>query len=703
MRSRTLAYAFCLIGGFLWSRQAWSQQMEFRPAKSDSVKPGGDSVRIVNILSTDSYRFEQKDSATSFLFLVGHVILKEGKTIIYCDSMVRNSQENTIQSYGHVRIFDGDSTNIYSDYMKYEVFKRNVFFQNNVKLTDGKGVLTTNELQYDLNQKVGVYLHGGKVVNNGSILTSEEATYYEGTKDVYFRKKVLLKDPQYDLKADSLLYNTQSQISTFITETYIVFKDSTHRTVRTKEGFYDLRNRKAQFGRRPVITDGSQQITGEHVQFDDSTGISTATGNAIYRDTAQGVSIHANYMISNKKKKTFLATDKPLLILKQDNDSIYIRADSFYSGSLLDPDTLAAPPVPKQAGQKALPPSTSKDSLYAKDSLRAHAPLQDSLHRTAEDDSTEASLPDSLHKRIPDRLRNSAPDTALHSHMEDLRTRDSVRTVPPDSLHTRPPDSARKELLNARQTAARNNASPALREGLLKKDNPFNTASDTLHIGTRDSSARKSVPDSTRRLLHDTVITATPTDSSLRFIKGYHNVRIFSDSLQAVGDSLYYSGKDSIFRLFKDPIAWGNGNYQVTGDTMYIYTKNKKAERLYVFENALALNKVGPNFYNQLKGVTINAYLKDGVMDFMRSKGNAECIYYVKDDSSAYTGVNKSHADIIDMLFKNKELDKVIFRSDVEGSMIPFKQVKFDEMRLRGFKWQEALRPKSKEELLEEK
>src|SRR5258708_4595230 len=83
----------------------------------------------------------------------------------------------------------------------------------NVKLTDGKGVLTTEEMQYDLNQKVGVYDHGGKIVNNGSVLTSEHATYYEETKDVYFKQNVVLKDPQYDLSADSLLYNTQTQVS----------------------------------------------------------------------------------------------------------------------------------------------------------------------------------------------------------------------------------------------------------------------------------------------------------------------------------------------------------------------------------------------------------------------------------------------------------------------------------------------------------
>ena len=324
MKIRFLALGICLAFCLFQSRKACSQTtIQYRT-------PGSDSVKVVIIRNANTYHFEQKDSVTQLSFWAGGVVFEEGKTIIHCDSMISNDREHTIESFGHVHINDNDSTDIYSDYMKYQLDKRTIFFQKNVKLTDGKGVLTTQELQYDLNTKVGVYTHGGKVVNKESVLTSEQGTYYEETKDVYFQKHVVLKDPQYDLFADSLLYNTQTQVSTFITWTDILFKDSTRRTVRTREGFYDLRNRKAQFGKRPIITDGSQKITGDDIQFDDSTGISIARGHAVYRDSAQGVAMIANLMISDKKNNTFLATQNPLMILKQDKDSIYISADSFF-------------------------------------------------------------------------------------------------------------------------------------------------------------------------------------------------------------------------------------------------------------------------------------------------------------------------------------------------------------------------------------
>ncbi|HVS97899.1 MAG TPA: hypothetical protein VHE54_15495, partial [Puia sp.] len=210
----------------------------------------------------------------------------------------------------------------------------------------------------------------------------------------------------------------------------------------------------------------------------------------------------------------------------------------------------------------------------------------------------------------------------------------------------------------------------------------------------------------------DSIGKLPTTDTTLRFVIGYHHVRIYSDSLQAVADSLYYSSKDSIFRLFYNPIAWGSGNYQVTGDTMYVYTKNKKAERLYVFENALAVNKVSRNFYNQLKGTTINVLFKGGQIDYIRAKGNSESIYYVADDKKAYTGVNKANADIIDMLFAPKydstgkpdgrELNRVVLRNDATGTMYPIQHAPIEDMVLRGFKWHEDIRPKSKQQLFEE-
>jgi hypothetical protein len=169
--------------------------------------------------------------------------------------------------------------------------------------------------------------------------------------------------------------------------------------------------------------------------------------------------------------------------------------------------------------------------------------------------------------------------------------------------------------------------------------------------------------------------------------------------MQAVADSMFYSFKDSAFRLFKNPIVWSQEN-QITGDTIYMYTENKKPKRFYAFENALAINRAEKELYNQIKGNTINGLFKGGNIDFFRAKGSAENIYYTADEAGGFIGVNRSTSDIIDVTFQDKKPYKVVFRNNLNGTLSPIRQVNNSELRVRGFRWNDDKRPKSKFDLI---
>lgn len=507
--------------------------------------PGTDTLKTVQILSTDRYGYVKKDSLTEFLMLVGNVKLKQENTLFYGDSSVFNKNGKIIEAFGNVHINDNDSIDTYSDYLLYHTDTKIATLKKKVRMTDGKSNLFTEELEYDVNQKTGVYRNGGKVINGTSVLTSTEGTYYADLKDVYFKHNVVLKDPKYNLTTDSLLYNTNTQIATFITKTYI--EDSAKRNIVTSEGYYDLKNKNAYFGKRPVIKDGASTIIANEVTSDDQKGISFFTGNVIYKDTAQGMTLLSNAVVTDKNKGTLLATQKPLMILKQENDSTFITADTLYSGKLNEIPVFA-------------------DSTVSGDSVFRH------------------------------------------------------------------------------------------------------------------------------------IVAPNESDSSLRYFRAYHHVRIFSDSMQAVCDSLFYSGKDSIFRLFNDPVIWAS-NSQVTGDTIFMYTKNRKPDELRVFENGLMINKTGENMFNQIKGNRLFGIFKLGQIDYVRAKGNGESIYYAKDGQEKLIGINKAASDIIEMRFKNKALYRVVYISEVTGTMFPVNQAKDEDKRLRSFKWLEERRPKTKFEL----
>lgn len=567
------------------------------PDKADSLNKT-DTLKIVKILSADRYGYQQQDSLTETLLLVGKVALQQENTKFFADSAIYNKNAKIVEAFKNVHINDHDSVNTYSDYLLYHTDTKMATLKRNVRLTDGKSNLYTQELEYDLNNKIGIYKNGGRVINGSSVLTSNEGTYYADIKDVYFKHNVKLKDPKYNLEADSLLYNTTTEIATFIAKTYIV--DSAKRTIETSDGFYDLKNKVASFGNRPVIKDGPSTIIADQVDTDDNTGISVLTGGAVFKDTAQGVSVIANSIVTNRNSGSMIATQHPLMIIKQEEDSTFIAADTLYSGRLSELPVIS-------------------DSVVIDTSIT---------------------------------IRNDSAIVDSSSASPLVNTDESVVKI------------------------------------VQKKNTP--------HSKKKPAAATLKKPPPVKKQVQ--AVATNQNDSADRYFRAYYHVRIFSDSLQAVCDSLFYSGKDSIFRLFKEPIVW-SGSSQVTGDTIYMYTKNKKPNELYVFEDGLMINRTGDDMYNQVRGNRIYGYFKDGEIDYIRSKGNAESIYYAKDNDEKIVGINKATSDIIDMRFVKRELNRVVFISAVNGTMLPFRQATDQDKKLRNFKWQDVRRPKTKFEL----
>lgn len=520
------------------------------PAVLPTPTVNADTTRSIEILpGTERLRLITLNDGTELQALAGNAAVKQGNTILKGDSIVLNANTNIAEVFGHVHINDADTVDTYADYLKYLGKDRIAYLKKNVKLTDGKGTLLTNDLEYNLATGIASYKNGGKVLNGKTVLTSSDAVYYSDTRDVYFKKYVHLTDPNYDIKADSLMFNTLTKTATFISPTKIVTKENG--VIHTKSGTYNLATGEAVFLDRTSYSDSTRSIVGGKIAYDEKTGVLQIEENAKLVDSVNNVTVLGNQILLNKYKNSFLATRKPVMILYQKGDSTYVAADTLFSG------------------------------------LRRY----DSAQRTT------LSYTDTLNNTV-----------ALNS----------------------------------------------------------NNAKD-----------------------------------SIRYFLAFHHTRIFNDSVQAVCDSLYYSTEDSVFRMFKEPIAW-NGNSQIAGDTMYMFTANQQPKEMQVFHNAMIINQSSPGLFNQMSGHTLNAYFMDGNLDYVRLKGSpAQSIFYPQDDDSAYIGMNRSSGDVVDIYFVNKELNKVKFVNDVNGTLYPLKQIPADQKELKGFKWWDSRRPKHYLELFE--
>ena len=651
MRSFILFFILLLHGGLTRIHAQPGKQPVTTAVTTINPQATNDSLTDIEILGSSRFTILKVDDTTTLQILAGNVRLKQGNSYFNCDSCVLNNGQRLFEAWGNVHIRDVDTVNIYASHLRYLINKKLAYLDGGVKLTDGKGTLTTPDLEYDMNTEIGIYRNGGKVVNKNTILTSREGWYYANLRDIYFKNNVELKDPAYFIKTDTLLYNTQSQSTRFIAQTFI--RDSSGRTIETKDGFYNMATGKAEFGKRPIIRDTKSKlfITGDFVAFNDSLGTSQAKGNVVIVDSAQGTTILAGEVFRDNKNERLLATRKPLMIIKQDNDSIYVTADTLFSARLSD---LYA----------------RKDSMV-KDTVKGVQVIN--LTKKANGKDTALALADSIGHTI----KTVIPLTA--------ETKDST-LVKTDAVL--PADSADKEI-----TAGKPPLLPEKKTPRFDSSTVANALPGANRIPVNDSVKKA-------RALSMAKTDSGKKDSTDRYFEAYRNVRIFSDSMQAVSDSMFYSFRDSVFQLFQKPVLWSKGS-QITGDTVYLFTKNKKADRVKVFDNSLLVNEAEPGIYNQVQSIRMEGWFKEGNIDSVRAEGYAECIYFIQDEDSAYTGINESKCDVIDIYFLEKELDKIAFRSAVSGTIWPMKDKSPGEMRLKNFQWLDSRRPKTKYELFE--
>lgn len=198
-------------------------------------------------------------------------------------------------------------------------------------------------------------------------------------------------------------------------------------------------------------------------------------------------------------------------------------------------------------------------------------------------------------------------------------------------------------------------------------------------------------------LLVDSVMVAQNPDTIWRDttyqqLRAFWHVRVFRNDIQAVCDSARYHGRDSLLTLFGMPICWNEDN-QMSADQIDIYFKNETVDYMHGVGNALAVKREGFSEFNQLAGKEMLAYVKDGDVYLVDVKGNAETIFYPREDDGSYVGVNRTQSSFVKMYMQNRQIDHVVFTTATTGVMIPIDQALPEETKLSGFFWAEAERP----------
>lgn len=180
---------------------------------------------------------------------------------------------------------------------------------------------------------------------------------------------------------------------------------------------------------------------------------------------------------------------------------------------------------------------------------------------------------------------------------------------------------------------------------------------------------------------------------SLRIVKAYYHMKMIQGKVSAVSDSMFYSEQDSIFKLYVFPVMWMDST-QITGDSIYLYTKNKEIHKVDIFGNAYVVHWQDADVFNQVKGKFMQAFIENKKIKKIEVDGNAESIYFIK-DKDAYTGANKSSSGFITVSFNDGEVNRIKLTGSPEAEFTPMKKINLSSFRLDGFSWQWEKKPQT--------
>ncbi len=231
----------------------------------------------IQILNANTFELEQRGQF-KVKKLIGSVGLKQDNTILYCDSAYLFDETNFVEAYNHVHIIHNDSVHFYGDILKYDGQKKIARLEKNVSMVDNQSSLISNELEFDLQQNKASYFNGGKLLSGASVLTSKAGYYFTATKELFFKRNVLLVNPEFTMTTDTLKYHTLSKIATFYSNTLIV---SDADTIFCSSGTYSTDRQNGLLKNRVRIISKETTLVADTVIYDRKNKYSKALGNII--------------------------------------------------------------------------------------------------------------------------------------------------------------------------------------------------------------------------------------------------------------------------------------------------------------------------------------------------------------------------------------------------------------------------------------
>ena len=137
----------------------------------------------------------------------------------------------------------------------------------------------------------------------------------------------------------------------------------------------------------------------------------------------------------------------------------------------------------------------------------------------------------------------------------------------------------------------------------------------------------------------------------------------------------------------------------MSADSIHVYIRNGKIDYLHGIGNTIAIKQEGEEEFDQLAGKEMVAYVRDGDIHMIDVNGNAETVFYPREEDGTYIGINKTQSSFVKLYLENRQVHHVVFTTASSGVMIPLNQATQGERYLTTFFWAEHERPQQPEDI----
>lgn len=614
----------------------------------------GQKDSLVRLIEANAAKLIDRDGVV-LRKIEGPARFLHNNTYLLCDTAIWDVNTNIIDAIGNVQIIQ-DGTCLVGESLRYIVESNLAQFRGSkVTLMDkDNNMLCTHNLDYNTKDSVATFFGGGSLRSkDGEIIESLDGTYDSKINLFVFYNSVELFSDSLFAKSTRMEYDSNKNVAYFGPST-IGWKGDN--MLQANGGEYAREREIVTFEKNAYLFSKEQEVWGDKIVYNRRSGDAQLYGNIQITDTVQSVLMFADKATYQREPLEIILTQRPAIAMYSEQngnrDTIYASASDsirYYTKPFAELDSAAIAAAKARKGVMIIDPMKEIEKLRQEKLKEARSGRKEGREENAGNSST----------------RSSGRSSGRSSSQANIYAGQRAPEFPSPQ-----PDEQESPI------EQQDSIPSAGKESMQQVDS-------TVILAERELDAQI--------MRHDTC--------TVTFVEAWHNIKLYGKDYQGVCDSLIYTGIDSIARLYIEPVLWSDAKNQFLSDSIFIQIRNDSLYKADFINNAFIITQEDTVHYNQIKSTEMMAYFKKNDIWRFDALGGASLIFYMEEDST-YTMINQKECKILSALIKERKIERIRYYDQLKSDLLPIYDLPINKQRLRGFKWLEERRPKSREEVM---